>query len=693
MRKLLTGLFLVVFAVSCEAQTPQQLALENQAIDTNKVILQDANHAKIDQVVETIYQRAHYKKFELNDSLSTVIFNNYIDMLDHNRMYFLASDIDTFDAFKNDFDDNIKDGDLAHAYEIFNTFKQRVTARIEYIVERLPKGFDFTKDEYFEPDRENLPWAKTPAELDEIWRKRLKNDALNLTLSGKDWDGVVETLSTRFKNYHKVILQYKSEDVFQLFMNAYSEMIDPHTNYMSPITSDNFKISMSLSFEGIGARLMMRNEYTTIADVIPGGPVFKDGRIKEGDRIVGVAQGEDGEMIDVIGWRLDDVVQLIRGKKGTEVKLQILKENASPGLPPEEYIIVRDEVKLEEQAAKKEIIDIGEEGNNFRLGVITIPSFYIDFDAKNKGDENYKSTTKDVRKLLGELDKDGVDGVLIDLRNNGGGALQEAIDLTGLFIDDGPVVQVRHSNNLIEVGRDYDPKIAYDGPLAVMVNRSSASASEIFTGAIQDYGRGIIIGEQTYGKGTVQNLLDLNRFIPTMRSKLGQLKLTIAKYYRITGGSTQNLGVVPDVLYPASVPHDEFGESSKPSALPWDQIQPVEYDKYDDFSDVIPVLQKRHEERIAKNQEFQYLLEDYAEMRDRMNRKSFSLNKEKRKLERDVEEAKRKAREEARQKTAGLKLGEKDESPDAELNIDDPLLEEGGHVLADLILLSKRDDH
>ncbi|MFC2133045.1 carboxy terminal-processing peptidase [Bacteroidota bacterium] len=689
MRKFLTGLFLLIFVVSCEAQTPQQLAMENQSIDTNKVLVPAFNHPKIDQVIEKIFQRAHYKKFELNDSLSSVIFDNYLNIMDRSKLYFVKSDVDRFEIYRSDFDDDINNGTLDPSFDIFNVFKNRVNERIDYVLNRLPEGFDFAVDEYFEPDREEADWAETQEELDELWRKRLKNDALNLVLSGKDWDGVVETLSNRYKRYHKLILQYKSEDVFQLFMNAFSETIDPHTNYMSPITSDNFRISMSLSFEGIGAQLTMRDEYTTIQKVLPGGPVFKGGILKEGDRIVGVAQGSEGEMIDVIGWRLDDVVQLIRGEKGTEVKLQVLKADAEPGLPPEEIVIVRDEVKLEEQAAKKEIITINENDINFKLGVITIPSFYIDFDAKSKGEEEYKSTTRDVRRLLNELNEEGVDGVIIDLRNNGGGALQEAIDLTGLFVEKGPVVQVRHSNNLIEVGRDYDPNIVYTGPLAVMVNRFSASASEIFTGAIQDYGRGIVIGEQTYGKGTVQNLLDLNRFMPTVRDKLGQLKLTIAKYYRITGGTTQHLGVVPDILYPAAVPHEEFGESSKPSALPWDKIEPVKFDIYDDLSDIIPVLQEEHAERIAQNQEFQFLMEDYAAMRERRSKKSFSLNEEQRKLEREESEAQRKAREESRQNLAGIELEGQEEVALNNLNIDDPLLEEGGHILANLILFSK----
>ncbi|OGU57359.1 MAG: tail-specific protease, partial [Ignavibacteria bacterium RBG_13_36_8] len=574
MKKIITGLFIIIVAVSCEAQTHKQLAQDNQSIDTNKVIVPDNNHPKIDQVIEKIFERAHFKKFSLNDSLSSFILNTYLDMLDNNKLYFLKSDIKRFENYRSQLDDDINEGILEPAYDIFNIFKGRVTERIKYVLKRLPEGFDFTEDEYFEPNRENAKWAETSDQLDEIWRKRLKNDALNLILSGKDWDGTVDVLTNRYKNYHKVVLQYKSEDVFQLFMNAFSAAIDPHTNYMSPLTSENFRISMSLTYEGIGAQLTLRNEYTTIDQILPGGPAFKSGLLKEGDKIEAVAQGTDGEMVDVVGWRIDDVIQLIRGPKGTMVRLKVIKFDSPPGLPTEEIVLVRDNVKLEEQAAKKDIITINDNGVNFKLGVITIPSFYVDFEARSRGEEDYKSTTKDVRILLDELKKEGVDGVIIDLRNNGGGALQEAIDLTGLFIKDGPVVQVKHSNNVIELGRDYDPELVYNGPLGILVNRFSASASEIFTGAIQDYGRGIIIGEQTYGKGTVQNLMELNRFMPTVRDKLGQLKLTIAKYYRVTGSSTQNMGVVPDILYPATVPHDEFGESSRPSALPWDKINP-----------------------------------------------------------------------------------------------------------------------
>lgn len=689
MKKVLVGIIAIIIAVSCEAQTPQQLAAENGVIDTNKVILPDINHTKINQVITRIMLRAHYKKTDLNDSLASVIFDNFISTLDNNKLYFLKSDIDEFELYRNMFDDYLDEGVLDPAYEIFNVFKKRVNERIEFALNRLQTGFDFEVDEYFSPSRKDTTWAATKDELNDLWRMRLKSDALNLVLDDDEWEDIAKNLSNRYKYFHKTILQYKSEDIFQIYMNAFSEAIDPHTSYFSPITMDNFRISMSLSLEGIGAQLTSRDGYTTIARIITAGPADKSGKLHNDDRIVAVGQGKEGELIDVVGWRLDDVVQLIRGEKGTEVRLSVLEADMSLSDKPKELVLIRDEVKLEEQAAKKKVIDIGEDGKSFRLGVIELPSFYIDFEAQRRGDPDFKSTTRDVKVLLKELKEEKVDGVIVDLRNNGGGSLQEAIDLTGLFIRKGPVVQVKNSNGSVEVGEDFDQEIIYDGPLAVMVNRYSASASEIFSGAIQDYGRGLIIGEQTYGKGTVQNLMDLKRFIPTTSEKLGQVKLTIAKYYRITGSSTQNIGVIPDVEYPSPVVHSEYGESAEPSALPWDQIETSVFETYADYSKFLPEILKKHEERIKKNPEFQYLIEDYAFSKEQRGKKYFSLNKNVRKKERDLREAKRKEREAERARLYGLELGDVEEVAVENLSVDDPLLEEGGHILANLILLKK----
>ncbi|MDH7604367.1 MAG: carboxy terminal-processing peptidase, partial [Melioribacter sp.] len=538
----------------------------------------------------------------------------------------------------------------------------------------------------FSPDREKADWAKSKEELDEIWRLRLKNDALNLILSGKDWKGAAEVLLKRYQNFHKIILQYEAEDVFSLFMNSVTQVYDPHTDYFSPAASENFSISMKLSLEGIGATLRQENDYTVVAGIVPGGPAAKSGLLHEEDKIVGVAQGEDGEMVDVIGWRLDDVIQLIRGKKGTVVRLQILKASDGPNAIPTEIKLVRDEVKLEEQAAKSEIMNIQHEGYNFKLGIIKLPSFYTDFEAQQKGKPDYKSTTRDVKEILKKFKEEKVDGVVIDLRNNGGGSLQEAIQLTGLFIKEGPVVQVKNMMNIIEVDKDPDPEIHYDGPLAVLVNRFSASASEIFSAAIQDYGRGIVIGENTYGKGTVQNLLDLNRHIPIANKKLGQLKLTIAKFYRINGSSTQHKGVQPDITFPSPYSSEEFGESSQPSALPWDQIQPAQYEKYGDLSKFISLLIKKHDERTKKDPEYQLLLDDIEEFKENRAKKVFSLNEEIRKQERNKAEERKKKKEEERAKISGIDIKDKKEVESQSSITSDYELKESARILADLIL-------
>ncbi len=653
--------------------------------DTLTVIKPAKYYSTVDEWISTILSRYHYRKIPLNDSLSSVIFDRYLKTLDYNKAYFLQSDINNFDKYRFKLDDDIKDGDVQPAYDIFNKFKQRLIERTNYVNKLLDKKFDFTKDEKYQIKRENEPWAKNEDELNEIWRKKIKNDALTSILTGKDWKTTSSNLKKRYDNFQKNVIQYKSEDVFQLLMNSYTEALDPHTNYLSPISSDNFKIDMSLSLEGIGAQLQQDDDYTKVNEIIPGGPAFKSKLLHRDDRIIGVAQGNEGEMVDVIGWRITDVVQLIRGPKGSTVRLQILEAEDGANALPKEIKIVRDKVKLEEQSAKSDVIDIKNNNQNYKLGVISIPKFYVDFDAEQKGVKDFKSTTRDVKRLITELEKKKVDGIIIDLRNNGGGALNEAIDLTGLFIKDGPVVQVRSADGKVDVGDDPDPNIVYDGPLAVLVNRFSASASEIFTGAIQDYGRGIIIGEQTYGKGTVQNLIDLNRVIPNQREKLGQLKLTIAKYYRINGGSTQNKGVIPDIQFPSAFDSKDFGESSEPSALPWDQIQPTAYKKFSNLSDIIPMLLKKHIQRFDKSPEYDYLMEDIDEFKEAQNKKYVSLNEEVRKKEKDELEEKRFQRENERRKLQGLTLLKKGEKPAADTSKDDPILDETGQILSDLI--------
>ncbi|MBA4406235.1 tail-specific protease [bacterium] len=686
MKKILILIALLTSAAVSNAQNPSEVLSKDHSIDSNKVIMPDATYQRISQVITQYLSFYHYKKQSLTDSLSAVIFDEYLETLDNGKLYFLKSDIDGFMKYKTQIDDFLKSGNLNPPFEIFNMFKKRLAERMKYIDRLLKQKFDFTVIESFLADREKADWASTTTELDELWRLRLKNDALNMTLAGKEWKNTQELLLKRYHNYHKIILQYEAEDVFGLLMNSYAQVYDPHTDYFSPSASDNFTIAMKLSLEGIGATLRQDGDFTTVASIVPGGPAYKSQLIHEEDKIVGVAQGTDGEMVDIISWRLDDAIQLIRGKKGTLVRLQIVRAKDGPNAPPVEIKIVREEVRLEEQAAKEEILNIEKNGMNFKLGVVKLPSFYTDFEGQQKGKPDYRSTTRDVKNLLVKLKEQKVDGVILDLRNNGGGSLQEAIQLTGLFINDGPVVQVKNSANIVEVDQDTDPSVTYDGPLAVMVNRFSASASEIFAAAIQDYGRGIILGSSTFGKGTVQNMIDLNRTIPTANKKLGQLKLTIAKFYRITGSSTQHLGVKPDINFPSQFTAKEFGESGQPSALPWDQIAPAPFKRFSDLSKSISLLQKKHEERINKDPEFQYLLQDVEEFKKNREKKEISLNETIRKQERDDAEAKRKQREEERAKYLGLKIEEKKEVEAPKTKAIDFELKESGRILADLIL-------
>ncbi len=683
MKKLLFALIMFVFVTGCNAQTPESVLDKDHKIDTNKVIAPDEFLIRKNQLLTNLLSNYHYRKSTLNDSLSVLIFDDYLKSMDSQKLYFYKSDIESFEKYKLMLDDYLKMGNLNPAYEIFNVYKKRLGERVRYVKELLKTEFDFTKDESFTLDREKANWMENEKEMNEEWRLRIKNEALNLKLSGKDWKGTVDVLGKRYDNYYKLILQYEAEDVFQLYMNSFAEVYDPHSNYLSPSSSDAFNISMKLSLEGIGATLRFENDYTTVVSIVPGGPAAKSGLIKEEDRIVAVAQGDEGEFVDVVGWRLDDTIQLIRGKKGTVVRLSILKKEDGINAIPKEIRLVRDKVKLEEQAAKDEIINIEENGKPFKLGVIKLPSFYIDFEAARNGDPDYKSTTKDVKKILSKFKNEKVDGVILDLRNNGGGSLQEAISLTGLFIKDGPVVQVKNSNGEVEVDKDPDPSIVYDGPLAVMINRFSASASEIFSAAIQDYGRGLIVGENSYGKGTVQNLIDLSRFLSS-KDKSGELKITIAKFYRINGSSTQNLGVEPDIELPSLYDKHEYGESSKPSALPWDKIQSTEYQKYGNLNKYIPELEKKHKLRIEKDPQYEFVKQDIEEYKETKAKKTFSLNEEVRKAEKEKAEKRKKEREEA--KKSNLKLIKKDEVEIESELLDDFDLKETGNILADFIM-------
>lgn len=652
------------------------------------VLKPESKHATSGKVIAKLLRQYHYNHQKIDDATSSEMLDLYIERLDRNRMYFLASDINAFEKFRYELDDDILAGDVEPAYIIFNTFKARLDQRITYVNKRLQTNFDFSDDETLQTDRSEAPWVATVAELNDLWRKKLENEALNLKLAGKDWEAIQKTLTKRYANLKKRIEQYKSEDVFQDYMNALSETFDPHTSYFSPISSENFGIDMSLSLEGIGAQLTTEDDYTKVVRIIPGGPADRSQQLWPNDKIIGVAQGVDGKMVDVIGMRLDDVVQKIRGSKGSTVRLEILSAESPPGSPGKEIILVRDKVILEDRAAQSDTVQFMHEGRSYTVGIINIPTFYIDLEAQRHGDKNYKSTTHDVRRLIRELEGAGVDGIIIDLRRNGGGSLQEAIELTGLFIEDGPVVQVKSSIGSKRVENDPDPDIAYTGPMGVLVDRFSASASEIFSSAIQDYGRGIIIGSRTYGKGTVQNLLGLDRFINTKGEKFGQLKVTIAKFYRITGGTTQHRGVIPDIMFPSIYSEMDFGEDKQLHALPWDEISPAIFKSHDLVSMYLSRLRLNSKQRTAKDREFQYILQDIERYRTEKQRNAIPLREEDRQARRDMQEEQKHDRANERRAVKGLEPLKNDEPISKSDTAPDAILEESQLIMADLINLS-----
>ncbi|MFQ5822804.1 MAG: carboxy terminal-processing peptidase [bacterium] len=646
-------------------------------------------HPIVGKVLAKLLPKYHYNHLSIDDSVSTKLLNFYLQRLDRNHLFFLASDIAEFNKYRYVLDDALFSGKLEPAYIIFNTLDKRVDQRVEYVNRRLEKEFDFTINEYYELDREESAYANTLEELNEVWRKKLKHEALNLKLAGKDWQGIQTTLKKRYSNLQKRYNQLNSEDVFQSFINALSQTYDPHTGYLSPITSENFGIDMSLSFEGIGAQLTTEDDFTNVVRILPGGPADRSKQLWPNDKIIGVAQGEDGQMVDVIGMRLDDVVQLIRGPKGTTVRLEIIPAESTPGSPTKKISLVRDKIILTEREAHSKTVELVHEGRKYKMGIITIPTFYADLAAQQRGEKNYKSTTRDVRRLLNDLKKDQIDGLIIDLRHNGGGSLQEAIELTGLFIKEGPVVQVRNSFGSTKIERDPDSDIVYAGPLAVLVNRYSASASEIFSAAIQDYGRGIVIGGRTFGKGTVQNLLDLNRLIKFSQEKFGQLKVTIAKFYRITGSTTQNQGVIPDISFPSLYNVMDLGESSRINALPWDEIKPALFNTEDQVAKYLSTLRLKSKKRTAKNPEFQYLAADIEYFKQEKAKNVISLQEAKRRQERDKFEARRLTRINERRKAKGLKPLKKGEELPKDEETPDAVLDESTHILADLISLSR----
>ncbi len=658
---------------------------------TIKVLHPDEKQIEVSRQVASLIANYNYKKVPIGDSLSRLIFDNYLKSLDDNRVYFFEKEVIEFKENRDLMDDQMVMGDLEPAYHMFNVYLERYVNRIQFMIAQLPTiPFNFTKNESLVYNREKLPFMQTQAEMDAYWLQRLKYDLLNLKLAGTDEAKSKETLKKRYENLLSQIAKIESYDAFQSLMTAYTESIDPHTNYFNPNNAAKFNIDMARSLEGIGATLKFENDFVMVAAVVPGGPADKSGQIAIDDKFVAVAQG-DGEFVDIVGWRLDNAIQLIRGAKGTTVRLKIVSKGqdiASPKI----ISIVREKIVLQDQSAKKEIKTIQSNGKEIKIGIIDIPAFYADFKAYQAGDVNYKSTTRDVKLIIDSLKSEKVDAIVVDLRSNGGGSLMEAIDLTGLFLKQGPVVQVRDTKNKIEVGEDDDPSILWDGPMAVLIDRFSASASEIFAAAIQDYGRGIIIGTQSFGKGTVQNSIDLDQMMGEGASKVigntnkfGQINLTIAKFYRINGSSTQHKGVSPDISFPMVFAADKYGESAEPAALPWDEIKRSNYKTLANIAPIKRVLIEKHDKRMKGNKDFEYLLADIKELKLRDAETSATLNEMAAKKERDEKEAESLARDNEKRIARGLAPIKKgDPKPKAEKAFDF-MLEESCIIVSDFV--------
>ncbi len=650
------------------------------ANDTSKIVLKtfkpELQHNTIFQFVGWVLSNNHYRKLTLNDSLSSQYLNNYIKHLDPSHIYFLKSDIQNFEKFRKTLDDDLKLGKPNAGFEMYNVYQTRLEERINYTFDLLNSQLYFSSNDSFSYKREDVDFAESMKEMDQLWRNKIKYEVLASKTGDKDYKSVAEIVRKRYYNLYKQLSKTRNEDVFSFYVNSLTEIADPHTDYFSPKVAEDFNQSMSLSLEGIGATLQTDNEYTKIVTLVKGGPADRSKKIFNNDKIVGVAQGKDGEMVNVLDWRIDEVVGLIRGKKGTLVRLQIIPHDATDN-KTKVIEIVRDKIVLEDQAAKGSIKEIIRNNKTYKMGVINIPSFYMDFAAASRGDRNYKSTTRDVKKIIDSLSKQNIDGLVIDLRSNGGGSLQEAVELSGLFIKKGPVVQVKESSGMIRPYEDNNEEVLWNKPLAVIVNRFSASASEIFAAAMQDYGRAILIGEQTFGKGTVQNPIDINGFIQIGDLKFGEIKLTIAKFYRISGGSTQHHGVFPDIHFPGIYSGKEYSESGNEFSLPYDEINKMKFEKVADLSNRISLLKSKHDERMKINDEYNYLLEDIATMEAGRKKQFVSLNEEKFKSENKINEEKNKLRVEQRKK-AKEKKGKNSENVDL-------ILDETKEILVDLI--------
>ena len=707
-KEMLKKFYMLLFV--CAALACKAAPMHQGKVEGSTDLQPDEKQSLVAKVVAEMITTSNYKKVPLDDSLSVVIFNKFLKSLDEGHNYLLDSDLVSFAGIKTNLDDDIKKGDLSDVFYMFNVYQKRYNERIKYSLAQLDDNFDFTKPETFTFDREDQPYLKSTAEMNELWTKRVKYDLLNLKLANPDLTKDKETLKKRYENMLKNSVQLNNRDVFQLFMDAFTYSIDPHSYYLNPFNASEFNMEMSKSLEGIGATLALENDYVTIKTIVPGGPAFKSKQLNIDDRILGVAQGKTGEFQDVVGWRLDNAIALIRGPKGTVVRLKILPKGKNATDKPNIIEIVREKIILQDQSAKEEIRTYNQNGRTYKIGFINIPSFYMDFAAYRSGDPNYKSTTRDVRLILDTLKQKNVDGVVIDLRDNGGGSLPEAISLTGLFIKTGPVVQVRESNEHVDVEEDEDPTVSYDGPLAIMTNRLSASASEIFAGAIQDYGRGLIIGSQTYGKGTVQTEIDLDREInpsilsrfmaavtkkgdaaspvASSQSTFGQLNLTVAKFYRVSGSSTQHKGVMPDITFPSLVPLDKYGEDTEPAALPWDTIAKSNYTVAGNLKPFVPQLTKQYKQRMQNSPAEKYLMKVIADYKKHDTERTVVLDEDDVKKQRDQDDEELLATENLARAAMGLPALKKGETKPKTEDLDF-MKKEGGQILVDYIMLKK----
>ena len=653
---------------------------------TDDELRAEVRHARATVIITHILEKYHYRNKPLDDDLSGRILDTYLDSLDGNRSFFLDRDIKDFERYRYLLDEALDTPDLDPAFDIFKAYRQRVAERTNFAGQLLENGFDFSIDEDYVFDRLETDWALTGTDLDETWRKKVKNDYLMLLLADKEDGEIKDILRKRYARLRTSAFQLNSNDVFQMFINSYATAIEPHTFYFTPRSSENFDITMRLSLEGIGAVLRAEYDYTVVQKIIPGGPAELGGELREEDRIIGVGQGVGGEITDVVGWRLDDVVDMIRGPKGSVVRLEIMTERAGLKDVNKVISITRDEIRLEEQAAKSETIQLENSGE---IGIIKVPAFYSDYAAQAQGKKDYRSTTRDVRRLLAGLKDKNLDGLVIDLRGNGGGSLIEALELTGLFIESGPIIQTRDYSGKIEINSDPDPEISYGGPLAVLVNRNSASASEIFAGAIQDYRRGIIIGEPTFGKGTVQNVIDLNHFTESSDEDHGRLKATIAQFFRISGGSNQHRGVVPDIIYPTARYAGDYGERVLDNALPWDKVRPVHFVPTSAPVESYALARELHRQRLQDNRLIGLLLKEIETSQSNENIKSVNLHAGKRRAEREKLRLEAAAIRNELRVAAGLEPVSPDtDDPgyDEELEQLDPFLEEAARILYDLVV-------